>query len=152
MAKWLAGSGVGLTWTSCFGTELNSLANGNAILSATSITNGTALDIYVDVSFKAGSAVTTAAPNYLGLFVYPLNQDAATYGDGRFGSSAAGPPPSNYWAKNIGFPAAASTTIVGVFQGVVIPPGTCKFVLYNQAGVPLPASGNVGYYRTYNIG
>lgn len=147
--KWIAGSGVGLTWTDCFSTETNSIVNGNAILGNTSITNGTALDIFADISYKAGGTATTASPNYLGFFLYPLNNDASTYGDGRFGSSAAGPPPGNYYVGSISFAAAASTTIAGVVTGIIMPPGTFKFVLYNQSGATL-ATSNVIRYRTYN--
>jgi hypothetical protein len=147
--KWTGGSGQGLAWGSAFGTEINSIVNGNAILSTVSITNGTALDIFADISFVAGATITTAAPNYLGFYLYPLNEDAATYGDSRFGSSAAGPPPGNYWVGNIGFNAAASTTIYGVLSRIIIPPGTFSFVLYNGAGATL-ASSNTCKYRTYN--
>ena len=147
--KWVAGSGQGLTWGAAFSTETNSIVNGNAILSATSITNGTALDLFADVSYKAGGTATTAAPNYLGLYLYPLNNDASTYGDGRFGSSAAGPPPSCYYVGSIQFAAAASTTIAGVFTRIILPPGTFKFVLYNQSGATLATSNTINY-RTYN--
>ena len=147
--KWIAGSGQGLTWGSIFGTEINSLANGNAVLSSVSVTNGTALDMFADVSFVAGATITTTAPNFLGVYLYPLNEDGSTYGDGRYGSAAAGPPPANYWVGNISFNAAASTTIVGMLEKIVIPPGTFSLVLYNQAGATL-ASSNTCKYRTYN--
>lgn len=96
--------------------------------------------MFADVSIDAGGTATTAAPNYLGLFLYPLGEDASTYGDGRFGSAAAGPPPGQYWVGDIGFNAAASTTIHGVWSRIVIPPGTFKFVLYNQSGATLHSS------------
>ena len=92
--KWIAGSGVGLTWTSLMTTELNSIASGNAILGGTAVTNGTALDIFCDFDLVLASAAFVA-PNFIGIYLYPLNADALTYGDSRFGSSAAGPPPSN---------------------------------------------------------
>lgn len=147
--RWIAGSGVGLTWSSAFSTEINSIVNGNAILSSIAITNGTALDIFADISYVAGGTATTAAPNYLGFYLYPLNEDGTTYGDGRFGSSAAGPPPGNYFIGSIGFAAAASTTIAGVVRGIVMPPGTWKPVLYNASGATLD-SGPTCKYRTYN--
>jgi len=147
--KWIAGSGQGLTWGSIFGTEINSLANGNAVLSSVSVTNGTALDMFADISFVAGGTITSAAPNYLGVYLYPLQEDASTYGDGKYVTAAAGPPPQNYWLGNISFNAAASTTVVGMLEKVVIPPGTFSLVLYNQAGATL-ASSNTCKYRTYN--
>lgn len=148
--KWIAGSGVGLTWTAAFtASTLDSIANGNAILSDVSITNGTALDVFADLCIQFGS-ITVAAPNYIGAYLYPLNQDATTYGDGRFGTAAAGPPPGNYWVGNIGFPTGAAA-FKGAISRIILPPGTFKFVLYNQAGATLVGSGgNACYYRTYN--
>jgi hypothetical protein len=40
-------------------------------------------------------------------------------------------------------------TIAGTWQKIVLPPGTLKFVLYNQAGVALPSTGTCNY-RTHN--
>lgn len=147
--KWVAGSGVGLTWSNAFSAEINSVVNGNAVLSSISIANGTALDIFADLSFVAGGAITSAAPNFLGFYLYPLNEDGTTYGDGRFGTAAAGPPPGNYFVGSIGFAAAAGTTIAGVVRGIIIPPGTFSFAMYSGAGATLPSS-NVCKYRTYN--
>lgn len=148
--KWIAGSGQGLTWGNAFSTEIKSIVNGNAILSSISITNGTALDIFADLSYIAGGTATTAAPNYLGFYLYPLNEDGSTYGDGRFGTSAAGPPPGNYLVGTIGFNAAASTTIAGVVRGIILPPGTFSFVCYNGSGATLDSTGPTVKYRTYN--
>ena len=88
--KWIAGSGVGLTWTSIDGSsQLDSLASGNAI-QMDAITNGTALDIFADVSIALGSAAF-AAPNTVGIYLFPLDQDGSVYGSGSFASAAAGP-------------------------------------------------------------
>lgn len=147
--KWIGGSGQGLTWGDAFATAtLNSIANGNAILSGVSITNGTALDIFADVSIALAS-LACVAPNYVGLYLYPLNKDGSTYGDGRFGSSAAGPPPANYYVGSIGL-VAATQAQEGSLSRIILPPGTFSFVLYNQAGVAFAASGNTCQYRTYN--
>lgn len=148
--KWIAGSGVGLTWTAGFtASTLNSIVNGNAILSDLQIDNSSALDIFADVGIQFGS-ITWAAPNFIGVYLYPLNQDASTYGDGRFGSSAAGPPTANYWVGNIGAPTGAAAA-EGTLSRIIIPPAKFKLVLYNQAGATLAgAGGNSCYYRTYN--
>lgn len=147
--KWIAGSGQGLTWGDAFSTAtLNSIASGNAILSDLSITNGSSLDIFADVSIALGSAAFVA-PNYIGIYLYPLNKDGSTYGDGRFGSSASGPPPGNYWVGNIGI-VAATQAQEGSVTRIILPPGTFKFVLYNNGGVALASSGNTCQYRTYN--
>src|SRR5665213_445106 len=134
--KWIAGSGVGLTWTTLFGTEINSLASGNSILSSVVVANGsTTLDMFMDVSFSLGSVTTTGTP-FLGLYLYPLNQDASSYGDGRFGSTAADPPPGNYLLGQAGLP-VGSQVLTGFFRGLlqgaplIIPPGSFSAVLYN---------------------
>lgn len=148
--RWIAGSGVGLTWTAAFtASTLNSIVNGNAILSDLQIDNSSALDMFADINIQFGS-ITVAAPNFIGIYLYPLNQDGTTYGDGRFGSSAAGPPASNYWIGNISFPTGAAA-FEGSLLRVVLLPGKFKLVAYNQAGATLAgAGGNQVYYRTYN--
>lgn len=147
--RWVAGYGVGLTWADAFSTAtLNSIASGNAIASDVVIANGTPRDIFADLSIYLASAAFVA-PAFLGVYIYPLNRDGSVYGDGRFGSSAAGPPPSNYSVGSIGF-VAATQAQTGMLRGIILPPGSFKFVLYNQGGVALAASGNLAQYRTYN--
>jgi hypothetical protein len=146
--KWVGGSGVGLTWTSISSTEINSLANGNAVLLATQIDNTSALDMFMDIGVQLGSAAF-AAPNYLGVYLYPLNQDGSTYGDGRFTSSTTAAPPVNYYCGSIGLNPATSAQ-EGVLTGIVIPPGKFKIVLMNNGGVALASGSNTVYYRTYN--
>lgn len=149
--KWIAGSGVGLTWTAAItGSTMNSLANGNALLSDVQIDNTSPLDMFYALEFVAGGTATTVAPAYVGLFFYPLLSDATTYGDGRFGSAAAGPPPDNYRLGNIGFNAAASTTMRGMLVNLILPPIKGKLVIYNQGGVAFPSTGNTLKYMTYN--
>lgn len=149
--KWVAGSLQGLTWGNAYtsATTFNSIANGNAILSDLQIDNSTALDIFADFAFVGGS-ITTAAPNYIGVYLYPLNSDATTYGDSRFGSSTAGPPPSCYYAGSIIFP-VGTQALTGMVRGIILPPGKFKYLIYNQAGASLAGSGaNTILHRTYN--
>jgi hypothetical protein len=146
--KWIAGSGQGLTWGSLDTTTLNSIASGNAILSGTAITNGTALDIFADVEVVLAS-LAAVTPNYVGVYLYPLNSDGTTYGDGRFSSSASGPPPSVYFVGSIGM-VAATQAQQGTLRGIILPPGSFKFVLYNQMGVAFASASNTLKYRTYN--
>jgi hypothetical protein len=147
--KWIGGSGQGLTWGNAFtGATLNSIASGNAIISDLSISNASPLDVLADVSMNLASAAV-AAPNYVGVYLYPLNADGSTYGDGRFGSSAAGPPASTYWVGNILVPIGTAAN-EGTVRGIVLPPGTFKFLVYNQIGVAFASSGNTCQYRTYN--
>ena len=147
--KWVGGSGQGLTWGSAFNTStLASIASGNAIMSSCDIANGTPLDIFADVSVQLGG-LNVAAPNFVGVYLYPLNSDGATYGDGRFATSAAGPPPSTYSIGSIGM-VVANSSQSGTLLRVVLPPGTFRFVIYNQVGVAFGGSSNVCLYRTYN--
>jgi hypothetical protein len=148
--KWIAGSGQGLTWGAAFGSEVNSVVNGNAVISSVQVDNSTALDVFADVSISLGSVTTGAGAPYIGIYLVPLNQDATSYGDGRFGSSAAGPPPPAYWVGSIPCQVSTAAVITGEVRGIVIPPGKFKFLLYNQAGVTLAASSNTVAYRTYN--
>lgn len=149
--KWIAGSGAGLTWTDAFtASTLNSIVNNNAILSDLQIDNSTALDMFADVSMNFGS-ISLLSPGYAGLYLYPLNKDGTTYGDGRFGTSAVGPPASCYWVGNVIVPIGASAASEGTVRGIVLPPGKFKFVIHNQLGSTLAGSaGNTCQYRTYN--
>jgi hypothetical protein len=147
--KWIAGSGQGLTWGDAFtGSTLNSLANVSSLLSDIAITNGTALDLFADISFALGSAAFTA-PAYIMFGLYPLNKDGTTYGDGRFGSAVAAVFPSNYLAGSAGL-VAATQAQTGSITGILLPPGTFKFIVFNGGNIAWASSGNTIQYRTYN--
>lgn len=149
--KLIAGA---VAWTSCFGTEVNSLASGNAVMSSVQIDNSGNLDMFMDVSFSLGS-VTSAGTPYLGLYWYPLNQDGSTYGDSRFASSTTAFPPQNYYVGFAGLP-VGTQVLTGEFQlpgrrsPIILPVGAGKLVLYNGAGIALAASANTIKYRTSN--
>lgn len=152
--KWISGSGVGLTWTQIFGSSsanVNSLANNSSVLDSTGdITNGTALDIFADLSVTLAS-VTSVAPAQINVFIYPLNGDATTYGDGQLaaGTGAAKTPAAQLYVGSIQFP-IGTQALEGTLQRIALPPGTFRFVIQSQAGVTLASSGNAVYYRTYN--
>lgn len=145
---WTAGAGVGLTWTTIFSTDLNSLASGNALLQAADITNGTALDKYIDVSLTLASLTPVGVGANIGIHLYPLHDGGSAYGDGRFTSAAAGPvlyPPVAIIPLVV-----AAQAQTGVATGIVIPPGTFRLVFVNNAGAALASSGNTLKYRSYN--
>lgn len=148
-------SGAQGAFASLMTTELNSIVTGNAILGTTTVANATNLDLEVEFSWTGGGSITPSGSPFVAVYMYPLNGDGTTYGDGRFGSSAAGPPPSNYYVGFCGLPAAAGTqtgTFGIPFLGtrVLLPTGTFKPVFYNVTGVTLTSSGNILYYRTTN--
>jgi hypothetical protein len=149
--KWIAGSLAGLTWASAgFSTEVNSLANGNAVIAANQLDNSTALDVFADVSLSLGSVTPGSGAPYIGLYLCPLNQDGTTYGDGRFGSATSGPPAASYRVGAIPLVASTAGPLLGMVRGIILPPGKFKFLIHNQAGVTLAASSNTLQYRTYN--
>lgn len=145
--------GAQSTFASLMTTELNSLANGNAVLGSTSIANATNLDLEIEFSWTSGGSIVTTGSPFVAVYLYPLNGDGTSYGDGRFGSAAAGPPPSNYYAGYCGIPAATGI-MAGTFgipflgTRTQLPQGTFKPVFYSLAGVALSSSGNILYYRT----
>jgi len=150
-------AGATSSWSSLMTSELNSIVTGNAILGSTSVNNGTNDDLFAEFSFVGGGSITPTGSTFFGLFLYPQNGDGSTYGDGRFGSSAAGPPPSNYYRGFVGLPAAAGTqtgtfSVSGIgMTRILLPRGVWKPVFYNASDVTLTSSGNILYCRTTNV-
>lgn len=153
--KWIAGSGAGLTWTNAIAAaDLNGLANNSSTITTTNVvTNGTALDIFADFSVALKVGGTTAAPNFVSIFLYPLNQDGSTYGDNAVTSKSAVTPSASYWVGNINVPTGITSGnfVYGQVNRVILPPGSFLWVLQNQLGVALFSDANSACkYRTYN--
>lgn len=152
--KWKAGASAG--WASAFGSEVNSVASGSSILSTVIVSNSTGLDQYIDISVSLGSITSGAGSPYVGFYLYPLNQDGTTYGDGRYGSAVASQPLVNYSLGALGLiPSVTQVqtgTVVGSNQNtpMTLPPGDFKLVMFNLAGATLAGSANTIKYRTYN--
>lgn len=145
------------TYASLMTTELNSLASGSAVYGGTTIANGTNVDLFAEFSFTSGGSITPTGAPFLALYLYPLNGDGTTYGDGRFAAATAAQPPSNYYRGFCGLVASAGTA-VGTFAipgtsnfFIPLPRGTFRPVLYNGSGVALSASGNILYWRSTNL-
>lgn len=152
--KWIAGASAG--WQAAFGAEIDSLPDGQSVLSSIDITNDSAKDMFCDVSFKFASISPTGTP-YASLYLIPLIGDGATYGDGRFGSQAAGQPPQNNFVGYAGLQAGTGVRsgdfqLPGRRSPLIIPIGIFRFCLnvHLGAAVALAASGNHVYYRTFN--
>jgi hypothetical protein len=155
---WVAGNGVGFTWTTAInGSDLASLANGSTVLSSVAdVANQTQLNIYADISVRmtVGSATPPAGAS-LNLYLAALLDDGSTYGDGSMSSGGTitrAPPYAPVGVVALES-AAASTLLAGFISGIVIPPGSFRFALYNNSGAALSATaGNcIVKYRTYNV-
>ena len=147
--KYIAGAVA--SYTTVMSTELNSLASGNALLGSTQLDNSSAGDMFADFSLKLASAAFVA-PNFVALFLYPLHDDASTYGDGRFTSAAAmtaATAPTPYWVGNFALVAATQAQYAEII-GVPLIFGAMKPVLWNQGGVNFGASLNTLKWKTYN--
>ncbi len=147
MASVTITDGAVSNWTAALtGSTLNSLASGNALLGDTDIDNSSVGDIFIDFSLVLASGAFVA-PNFVGLYLYPLGDDGTHYGDGRFGSAAAGPPSSTYFARNIEI-VATTAGQYGQALLVPLPRNIVRPVLWNKGGVNWASSGNTLKYRT----
>jgi hypothetical protein len=152
--KFFPGTTQGLVWGSAItSSQLDNLPSGSSILSNIAIANGgvTALDIFADVSVLLGSITPVSSSGALiGVGIYPLTQDGTTYGDGRFTSQAAGSFPVNYFVGYLGLQPSGNNVQEGALTGIIMPPGTFKFIFYNASGATLAGAGNSAWFRTYN--
>jgi hypothetical protein len=145
---------IDTNWTAVTFTagDLNSLANGGSAVSTAAITNGTALDMYADVSLTVTVGGTTTTTSYLSLYVLPLQQDGTTYGDGSASSSSAQPVATYLAASSlVKVGVASGSTVTAMFRQIVLPPGDFVFALGNNLGVALNATAALTMkYRAYD--
>lgn len=158
--SWVAGAGVGFTWTQAIASsQMVSMANGSTVLDTTDITNQTDLDIFCDVSISlviASSTIVAGAD--IAIFLAMLNQDGTTYGDNKIVTTAGGSAITPSYPPIVAIPcfaAAAQTTIIGNSWSagsspLVIPPGTFRWALQNNSGFTLTAGTQTVKYRLYN--
>jgi hypothetical protein len=156
--NWIAGSGVGLTWTTAFtSTDFTGAqpTNGQSLLSTTNITNGTALDKFMDISVRQSIASSTIAANAnFTYWICQLKADGSTYwAPLTAGTAATLTPP---WPPCCVIPiyaAASQTTLVGssAEQGpIIIPPGTFRLIVQNNVGFTWTSTVQEHFYRTFN--
>ncbi len=152
---WTAGNGAGLTWTTAFnGTDFTTSqpTTGQSILSTVTITNGTALDQFMDLSVvqTIGSNTVVAGAN-ITLWLVPLAADGSTYTPaltaGTVSSNILPIPPVCVIPL---FAAASQTIMTGTCTGIVIPPGSFKIAEQNNTGFTYTNTTQVHDYRTYN--
>lgn len=153
--KWVAGSGAGLTWTDAFASnDLNVLTGPQCVLSTIQIDNSVAMDMFADLSIQCGS--TSGAGSFDNIvppqfYLYPLNKDGTTYGDGRFTVAASGTPPAQYWIGSMSMTNGA-TVKWGIIRQIKLPPAKFKFLCqipFNKYGLQ-SSNQNTVQYRTYN--
>jgi len=153
---WTAGNGVGLTWTTLINSaDMASMANGSTVVSSVAdIANGTNLDMFMDISASLVIASSTiVAGANLAYWIYALNQDGTTYGDGQFtnGTQAAKTPTFASCAVMPLVAAASQTALIGFSQQIIIPPGSFRVAIQNNSGFALTSGTQTVKYRTYNI-
>ena len=159
---WIAGRGAGLTWANAFNTADFTTSDGSGLLQNThtvlstiaDIANGTALDMFADISVRLSIASSTVvAGACLSFWIYELLDDGATYGDGKLtaGTAAALTPAFAPCCAIPLFAAASQTSLVGFASGILVPPGSFRFAFQNNSGFTLTSSVTVCKYRTYNL-
>lgn len=148
-------AGAVSSWTAMFGSsDLNSLANTDAILSSLAAIDNTGGDLYLEWCAELGLMTSGAGAPYVGLYLALLNQDG-TYGDGRWASAAVGPPLSTQYYGQVGAVPSVTGAVAGVWSGtqnqLILPRMKFKPILYNLLGGTLASSGNQIYYQTTNL-
>jgi hypothetical protein len=148
--------GQGLTWGTLINSgDISTLANGSSCLSSVAtITNGTALAMFMDISYLLAIASSTiAAGANFSFWLYYLNEDGTHFGDNQLptaGTQAAITPAFPPCAV-VGIPPVASTTsMYGTATGILIAPGSFRVAIQNNSGFTLSGTQTV-QYRTYNI-
>lgn len=152
---WTAGNGQGLTWGTLINSaDMASMTNSQSVLSSVAdIANGTNLDQFMDISaVLAISSSTIVAGANLAYWLYALQEDGSTYGDGQLtAGTAASKTPAFAPCAVMGLVAAASqTALVGFSQGIIIPPGSFRVAIQNNSGFTLTSGTQTVKYRTYN--
>ena len=159
-SAWVAGNGVGLTWTTAINTaDMASLAGttagSNTVLSsAADIANGTNLDQFMDLSAECVIASSTIpAGSNLTFWIYALLDNATNYGDGQLvaGTPKTTTPTFPPCAIMPLVAAAAQTNLYGFAQGIIIPPGSFRLAIQNNSGFAFTGGTQTVKYRTYNI-
>jgi hypothetical protein len=122
------------------------------VLSSVVVANGTALDLYADVSFSLTGTTPSSGVPFFALYVMALNQDGTTYGDGtQTTTGSATNPTMNSDSEAKVALGKTSAALVGMFRQIILPPGSFCFALLNGTGNALASSANTIKYRTYTI-
>jgi len=153
---WTAGNGQGLTYGVAFNSTdftTSQPTNGQSILSTITISNGTALDQFMDVSVVQSIASSTiAAGANIAIWLVPLAADGSTYTPAlTAGTVSANVLPMAPVCVIPLYAATTQTVLTGTCTGIVLPPGTFKLAEQNNSGFTYTATTQVHDYRSYNI-
>lgn len=149
--KWIAGSGVGLTWSAITGSNMNSATAGQVAIVSSQIDNSSNLDMFADLSISLGSVTPASGSPFIGVGLLALNQDGTTYANQLITTSlTTNGIPGECYVGSISCAPGTAGTITGMVRGILLPPGKFVFCLYNGSGVTLAGSANTVEYRTYN--
>jgi hypothetical protein len=159
---WVAGLGQGITYGAAFNsTDFTGSqpTNGQFLLSTVTITNGTALDQFMDFSIEQSIASSTiVAGASFNLWLCSLKAGGTNYFPPLTAGTAATLTNVIPWAPCAVIPlyaAATQTLLVGSTADtgtpVLIPPGSFKMIMQNNCGFTLTATTQTWDYRTLNI-
>lgn len=145
--KWVIGGSSYSTPVNVLTTELNTLANNTATAASPAYDNSTNLDVYADFFLHLGS-ISPVAPAYVNVYVLVSIDGGTTF------PSATGSVLRNQASQlflTIPLDTTGATAQNIVVRNILLPPGKMKFVLDNQAGASMAASGNTLSIATYNV-
>ena len=151
-AAGFGGSGLTFVDAGFTASDFNSRADGSVVVAATAITNGTDLDILIDVSGQVEVGGTTAATSYFSLYLLPLQQDGVTYGDGVATGTTA--PAITYLKKNCYVKPSVTTgnAVHAMFEEITVPPGSYKLAILQKMGAALDSTAAASWkYRTRTL-
>ena len=142
IGKWNTPSGV----TTILSTELNALNSATTSASSSTVNNASNLNLYCDAEVKLGS-LSPATGAFVTVYIL-VALDGTNF-----------PSPTGSVLRNqsqhvwftAGLDTTASTAQTNVVRTVLLPPEAVAFVLDNQSGVQLAATGNTLKINCYNF-
>jgi hypothetical protein len=133
--------------TNALTTELNSLANGNTALSA-AIDNSSVHALYHDLELVVTFGTAPAENTYVEVYLLP-SIDGTNYDDGTAGTPGTVPRAENLvWAALLRNVTSAQRRVKKLVE---VPAGNFKYLVRNQAGQSMAASGNTLKYAAHEL-
>lgn len=150
LTAWAAGK-LAATYTSAFGSEINSLPTGDAVLSSVTFDNSSVGDQFMDISAVCALvAAETLSNAALSFWIAYLQADGVTYGDGRLTTTPAAYTPLTDPIAAIQFVNGTTiTNIIGDLGPFMIRPTKFALIVQNNAGFALAAAAGSISIKTY---